>query len=432
LSDHQFKMSIRDPVIGRIYFLAVIVLSLFTAITQGHAQETRTLDVYIETALANSPLLHDYHNQVLAAGIDKQLIGANYKPQVNVASNAIYAPVWGDHGYDEAISNGGTYNALASVSKTFVGKANLGAQYNATRLVADSTINTTKTSEQDIKRTVTTQYLIAYGDQQQLANNKRIHKLLAQEDVILKKLTENNIYRQTDYLTFLVTYKQHELQLKQMWLQYQTDYANLNYTCGIVDTDARNVTLADPALELSPLLDPSRSAFFYKFLLDSMRLQNEITLIRMSYRPKLSVFGDAGFNSSQPSTFFSHYGASAGVNFTLPVYDGHRKRLHMDKIDLLEDTRTYYRDFFTAQYRQQVGQFLQQLRATEQLLHDIQDQVKYTEGLISVNAHLLQTGDAKISDFVIAINNYLTAQYLVTQNQISRYQVINQVNYWNR
>jgi hypothetical protein len=45
---------------------------------------------------------------------------------------------------------------------------------------------------------------------------------------------------------------------------------------------------------------------------------------------------------------------------------------------------------------------------------------------------LLETGDARIADLVIALNNYLTAKNLLTQNTVSRLQIINQINYWNR
>ena len=75
---------------------------------------------------------------------------------------------------------------------------------------------------------------------------------------------------------------------------------------------------------------------------------------------------------------------------------------------------------------------MQQLAATQGLLRDIDEQIGYAKGLIEVNEKLLQTGDAKIPDFVIAINNYLTAKTLLTQASISRLQIINQINYWNR
>ena len=51
---------------------------------------------------------------------------------------------------------------------------------------------------------------------------------------------------------------------------------------------------------------------------------------------------------------------------------------------------------------------------------------------MKVNEKLLTTGDAKIPDFVIAINNYLSARNLLAQNNINKLQVINQINYWNK
>ena len=75
---------------------------------------------------------------------------------------------------------------------------------------------------------------------------------------------------------------------------------------------------------------------------------------------------------------------------------------------------------------------MQQLHSTDALLTQINGQIKYAESLISVNGKLLETGDAKIADYIIALNTYMTAKNLLTQNNISRLQIINQINYWNR
>ncbi|MEJ7675580.1 MAG: hypothetical protein WKF59_23455 [Chitinophagaceae bacterium] len=42
----------------------------------------------------------------------------------------------------------------------------------------------------------------------------------------------------------------------------------------------------------------------------------------------------------------------------------------------------------------------------------------------------MQTGDIKMTDYILALNNYITTKNLVVQNMISRYQLINQLNYW--
>jgi uncharacterized protein (DUF1330 family) len=102
------------------------------------------------------------------------------------------------------------------------------------------------------------------------------------------------------------------------------------------------------------------------------------------------------------------------------------------KLDISERTRAGYKSFYTSQYYQQVNQLRQQLQETESLIGDINNQIKYAEGLIRANTLLLETGDAKIAELIIALNNYLTAKHLLTLNKVSRLQIINQINYWNR
>ena len=129
---------------------------------------------------------------------------------------------------------------------------------------------------------------------------------------------------------------------------------------------------------------------------------------------------------------YKNFGTGFGLDLTVPIYDGKQRKLQYSKLDIAERTRKSYKSFYQNQYYQQVAQLKQQLQATESLIGDINNQIKYSEGLIQVNAKLLTTGDAKIADMVIALDNYLAAKNLLTQNKISRLQIINQINYWNR
>jgi hypothetical protein len=79
-----------------------------------------------------------------------------------------------------------------------------------------------------------------------------------------------------------------------------------------------------------------------------------------------------------------------------------------------------------------MAQLTQQLTAAQELINETNEQIRYTQGLMEANRRLLPTGDVKISDFVIAINNYLNAKNIITQNTVARLQIINQINYWNR
>jgi outer membrane protein TolC len=404
---------------------------LFTLTGFGlRAQQGTGLEFYVGQALQNSPLLKDYQNQVLSGQIDSALIKASYLPQVAGNSTNIYAPSIKGYGYDQAISNGGNFTTVVAVTQTLIGHNHLDAEYETIRLQNQGITNTSKISEQDLKKSVTAQYITAYGDLQQLRFNRDIYALLQREEQVLKDLTEKNVYRQTDYLTFVVTLKQEGLLLQQLDIQYRNDHGTLNYLCGINDTSA--TLLEDPQIRLQTLPEIDNSVFFRQFGLDSLKLRNNRSLIDFSYRPKASLYADGGWSSSLQYEAYKNFGMSFGFMVTMPIYDGHQRKKQYSKLDIAERTRTGYKDFFTRQYNQQIAQLTQQLKATESLIGQIDDQVKYSQTLIDVNEKLLGTGDAKIADYVIALTNYLNAKNLLTQNNITRMQIINQINYWNR
>ena len=408
------------------------IVSIFFFITVAAASfsQNNTLDYFINRAVANSPLIKDYANQMESIHADSLLVRASYKPQVTGTSFNSYPPVIKGVGYDEAITNGGNFSTLVGVNKSIPNKKNLDAQFESLRLQNKSIANASGISEQDLRRTITAQYITAYGDMLQLNFNKSIDSFLAKEEIVLKKLTEQNVYRQVDYLAFLVTLQQQRLLIRQQGIQFQNDFASLNYLCGISDTSM--IELKDPGIHLNTLPGIENSIFFKQFSIDSLRLLNNKTLVDLSYKPKFNVFADAGFNSSLTYRAYKNFGTSFGISASVPIYDGRQRKIQYSKIAIAERTRQNYQSFFTSQYNQQIAQLTQQLKATESLINDINDELKYSESLITVNKKLLETGEVKIADYILALSSYLNAKNLVTQNNINRLQIINQINYWNR
>jgi outer membrane protein TolC len=408
--------------------LLILVLLMLMGI--GLNAQNNNLQYYLARALNNSPLLKDYQNQVLSNQLDSQRILAGYRPQVTGSSINMYSPVIGGYGYDLAISNGGNFTTVVGVDKTWVSKKNLSTQFGAINLQNQAINNNSRISEQELKRTIVGQYITAFGDMLQLDFNKSVHELLQKEEGILKELTQKNIYRQADYLSFLVTLQQQTIQYKQLQIQFKYDYAALNYLSGIQDTSTS--LLEDPQIELVHLPELTHSVFLRQFAIDSLKLTNNKEILEYNYKPKAHLFADAGYSSSLAFQPYKNFGTSFGFSVTVPIYDGHVKRLLSSKIDIAERTRTAYQSFFTSQYQQQIAQLTQQLIATEELISQIKDQIRYSESLINVNGKLLETGDVRIADYIIALGNYLNAKNMLTQNNIMRLQIINQINYWNR
>ena len=373
-------------------------------------------------------MLNDYRNQLLSNKIDSQILLASTRLQITGNGNSFYAPVVNGFGYDAAITNGGQLQALITATKTLLPKKFLSTQFQDIQITGDSLRVVSLISEQDLRKTIITQYITAYGDQLQIDFNSALLNLLNNEEIVLKRLTQKNIYKQVDYLSFLVTLQQQNLTKEQLRVQYKNDLATLNYLAGIFDTTTAQLT--PPGIIGPKYFSKDSSPFFLKYKIDSLRLINNKSLIDFGYQPHINLFGDGGYQSSFMTQPYKNFGASFGVNFILPIYDGRQKKMQYSKLAIAERTRLRNKDFFENQYNQQIAQLQQQLSAIENLLDPINRQIQYIETLIDADGKLLETGDIKMTDYILAINNLITAKNLVVQNTISRYQVINQLNYW--
>lgn len=392
--------------------------------------QEKTIDDYVNAATQNSPLLNDFHNQLLSNKLDSALILANYKPQVGFNSTGTYAPIIRGFGYDEALTDHHTFNALVTVNQSLLGKNRVNNQLQGLGILSDSVNNAVALSRQDIRKNIISQYIAAYGTQEQIDFDRQVYHLLKEEEIILKKLTQQSVYKQSDYLAFLVTLQQQELQMKQDRIAHLNNVATLNYLSGIQSTDS--VKLAQPKLDIHAAELLNESIFLKQYRLDSLRIQNNRRIVDLNYQPQVGVYADAGYNSSFAEQAYKNFGTSFGFTVAVPIYDGHQRKLQYSKLDIEERIRTGYRDYFLRQYRQQLAQLRQQLQESQSLFSKIKEQIKYTETLVQVNGKLLQTGDITIADYILALRNYLDSQNLLRQTNITRFELINQLNYWNQ
>lgn len=403
----------------------LLLLSSYLSFSQGH-----NLTYYIEQAKTNSPLLQDYQNQILSNQLDSAILRASRRTQVNFISSNSYAPVIKSFGYDEAITNIANVSGIVQANRNFVTKGNLAAQLMTLALQGKALTDTIKLTEQDISRTVTEQYISTYGDQSTKDYYKEIYDLLKKEEVVLKRLTQQSVFKQTDYLNFYVTLQQQELTYLQSELQFNNSYLILNYLAGIVDTSIARIEA--PMLNDSLQLNFFNTIYYQRFSTDSLRLSNQRDLISYEYKPRIGAYADAGLLSSMQYTPYRNFGFSAGVSLIVPLYDGNQKKLKMAKVDILERTRQTNKSFYTNQYYQQIAILKQQLNATEALVKKINQQIYFANTLIVANGKLIETGDITMKDYILSINNYLNSKNMLIQNTVSRLRILNQINYWNR
>lgn len=413
---------------SKISRYAVIVLLLFSISGKGQSGSGKDLEYFIHQGLATSPVLNDYKNQQLSNRIDSLRWRAGYRPQVTASSAGLYAPIVKGYGYDQTLSNGQSLEAFLTVNYQLVGKGRIQQQQEQLKIHSDSIQYAANWSLLDLKKNITDQYLNAYASQEQMVFNAEVYELLKKEEVILKKLTRANTYKQSEYLTFLVTFQQQRLAWKQAEMQFNNDYSLLNYLCGITDTTVNSIKAPDISTAI-----PVEGAFFTtRYKLDSLKNENDKIGVALNYKPKASIYVNGGYNSSFLFQPYKNFGTSAGFTLSIPIYDGHQKAMQLQQLNIQQETGMAYKAFFVRQQHQQIHLLQQQIRENQNLYPQLNEQIRFAKSLIAVDSRLLLTGDLRIADYIIAINNYLAAKNLLRQTQVNGFKLINQFNYWNR
>lgn len=412
----------------RTYLIRSLLFSvLFFSCTKIYAQ-SNTLSYFLATAQSNSPLLNDYNNQVISNKIDSLKLKATYGFIVTGEGTAGYSPNIKGWGYDNALTNGQSLFAGVRVAKEIISRNNLntrlaGINANIAQILAQKNI-----SIQTLNKQITDQYIATYASQQQYNLSKEIIHLLDQEDVVLKKLTQSAVFKQTDYLTFKVTLQQNELTLEQQKADWQNNYSLLKYLSGIVDDSFEPVEKPDFIEKLNPAAF-DESIYNKAFQADSLKLSNDAKIIEYNYKPKITAFSDSGYQSSFTTTPYKNFGMSVGVGVTIPIYDGHQKKMLLQQNQLSLDTRKKYLEQTQRQYQQQILQVNNQIGQYDKMINTANQQITYAKTLVEANAKQLPTGDVRMVDFILSISNLLSLKGNIIQYNTTLFNLKNQLQY---
>lgn len=404
--------------------LLLVTLISLVMIVQAQKQ---SLDYYIDKAVQNSPLLKDYQNQISSTGVDSLLIRATQKFQTDFTSQLTYSPVIGGWGYDGAITNGANIIGQVGVKQEIMNKYVLDTKFKGLNIQKQSVGNAIKISVIDLKKAITAQFLTAYGDFNEIEFNQGQLKMMNDQLSLLKRLTENGVYKQSDYLSLLAEKLAQEMTITQLIGQYSSDLQALNQLCGI--NDKTDVELATPVIIEIKGGNINQSPLFMQFKIDSIKIENEKQQIADQVKPKLNWFADAGVISSTFSDIYKHFGVSAGVNLTVPINDGGQRKLEIQKLTLSENTRASYKYFFKSQYDQHVFQIYGELSNLILVLDQLKKQLANSLELIGIARMQLSNGSIPVIDYLNALRNHAVINRVINQSEVKRLGLINELNY---
>jgi hypothetical protein len=228
------------------------------------AQSGNSLDYYLEISKQNNPNLKDFTNQISITSLDSIKMRRDYGFKVNGIADASYSPVINGYGYSgNTTINGKNATLIGRVSRDFISKQNYSAKLNSFSLGIRQLLNQQNLSALNLKKAITEQYLLAYENQEQVKIDQEIINIFLQEDLILKKLTQKSVFRQTDYLSFKVTLQQNELLQKQHLADLQNNFGLLQYLSG--NNEEKPSNLEKPTFNLESSADFKGSMYAQSF-----------------------------------------------------------------------------------------------------------------------------------------------------------------------
>ena len=408
----------------------------------------RDLAFYLAQARDNSPLSHDIRNQGQAVGLETERLRAFYtKAAGTLVANYTFVPVLNQDngrtrlsysadassnryvGYDVALSNGALYQGYAQLTQPLFSQKRFEAYAQQAQGLALSQQNLARLSLHDLEKFVGDQYILCRQDLDQLSYIRELLGILGRQRLLVRKLVEASLLKQSDYALLTIEVQTQELFLNTYRTAYHRDLLDLNVLCGLGDTT--EVQLAAPDLPLRRAGPPvGLSGFTERYRLDSLTLVANQRVFELRYRPLLNAFANGGLNAVTLADIPRRFGVSAGLNFSMYLFDGHQRQLSRDRTGvLLETTRAYQRNFLTVNpVRQQ--RFLYELRQLEvrQGLARLQ-LASYRQVLDSYKREVI-AGQLSVINYVQVLKNYAVAARDLVLLENNRLLLINAYNYW--
>jgi outer membrane protein TolC len=389
--------------------------------------QTRNLEYFINEGLQNSPLLNDLQNQLNSTLIDSLIIRAQRKPQIEGQSQLLYSPFNDHFGYDEVITDGGNYQIAGYVSQNIFNRKIIENKYKTIDNQRQGISLNKKITLAELKRLITGLYLESYSVYSDLAFNSSFLELMKGQNQVINQFVKAGIFSQSDYLSLLVETQGQEIIISQLRNLYEKNIRLLNEACGIVDT--AHLELMLPEIKPTETNIASDYLFLKQFTIDSLQIINERTALGLRYKPSVNWFADAGILTSKPETFYRHFGASAGVSLSIPIFDGQQKKLEDQKLSIRENTRSFNNISSRKQYDQQYLRLKGELQGIKEIRSQLTGQLLISDQLVKSLKSQLEQGIAKMTDYLNALRNYRSINHTLNMTDIEMLSIINEMNY---
>ena len=419
------------------------IAGVLMALSFNSTAQQKNLDYFITQAISNNPVLIENTNLQQNFQLQKEIINAqNKKPQVNFTADYLFAPFFFDngkaisitsnpspkaYGYNAGITNGGLYSALVNVSVPVLNNALVNTLYQQNKAQAAVSANSRLQVENDLKKNITEQYILAYQYQVQGDYLRKIIEQLESRKPLIAALIKQGLLQQNDYLLLDIQILSSTNDLKQLEFSYNNSIAQLRTLTALTDT--AKFKLDDPQIVLKPQL----KEYYYqqKFRLDSLNLIAEENVFNAKYKPQVNLLASTGLNATELANIPHNVGLSAGFHVAVPIADGKQRKLNERKNKILLTNLQAYRNNAVILQQNNLRSAKLQIEQWQQTILLLDKQIQKQELLLEIIKEKVIKGQVTVTDYIIALQDYAVTQKnrAIAQTNVLLY--TNQYNYYN-
>lgn len=431
----------------RVALLLLSLLPGFGARAQSApAAPARDLSFYLAQARQNSPLARDAQNQLQAAGVETQRLRALYtKAQLTLTGNYLVAPVISHDngrsellysglnadsysGFDKNLTNGALYQGYAQVTQPLYNGGRFKAFAQQAQTTALGLQNLARLSVHDLEKLVGDQYILCRQDLEQLAYLRELLDILDKQSLLVRKLAQASLLKQSDYTLLTIEQQTQRLALNTYRTAYRRDLLDLNVLCGLGDTAEVRLLAPGLVLQRAPV---ALSRYAERYRLDSLNLALTQQVYELRYRPQLNAFANGGLNAISLPDIPHRFGVSAGLNFTMFVFDGSQRQLSRERTGILLRSVQQARQNFQTVNPVRLTRILDELRALEARQHLAREQLASYRSLLDSYKREVIAGQLPVINYVQVLKNFAAASRDFVLLDSNRLLLLNAYNYWN-
>ncbi len=417
-------------------------LALVFLFTGSFVYSQNNLDYFLNKALNHSPVLKDYQNLGEINNLQFQLNeAANSAFKISLTADYLFAPYFNNNGkllstnpdpkaigYDVGITNGGLYSTQINFEKNIFNGGVIDALRLQRKALNKSYKNNSDEEKHTLTKVVTDQYLSALQDQLLYTLSTDIVNNLKDQLSITGKQVQNGYAKAQDYLLLKVEFTTQKINLNEAQQNYKNSLMQLYTLCGMKDTSV--VKLDSVKLKQNNVKNQS-SNFLTKFYLDSLSTAYQQQLFETKYQPQVGLYFNAGMNAVELDNIQRKFGLSAGINFSLPIFDGGQRDITRQQTAIAEKTFGDYKNYLSHNIFIQRKNTDEKINTLKNNLDAMGNQLIDYSNLLNISRNQLQEGNLSMVDYLTLLRNYFDLEQKHISTLINYQMEINNYNYWN-